>query len=160
MNKAFSQKCDDLHEHFKAIKLHNNKTTTAGADGHHKDTTHTKGTATPTRPPLNHMKTEEDERALRVERKEELHREQLKREAAAKKAYEEDPLNGNYGYLNIDATPNNIDTSGKKDTFLEITKKKEGEEVYFRARIQSLRKQSEFAFLESSRMLICCLSGL
>lgn len=89
------------------------------------------------------MKTEEDERALRIERQEELQREAIRREAAAKEAYENDPLNVNYGFLNIDATPNSIDTSGKKDTFLEIAKKNEGEEVYFRARIQSLRKQSE-----------------
>lgn len=148
LNKALSQKCEDLHEHFKAIKLHHNKSADHATSG--KDaTSHTtsaghKGTsAHPTRPALNHMKTEEDERALRVERQEELKREQLQREADAKAAYESDPLNGNYGYLNIDATPNAIDTSGRKDTFLEIAKKSEGEDVFFRARIQSLRKQSE-----------------
>lgn len=143
LNKALSQKCEDLHEHFKAIKLHHNKTAkatnTTTNDPHHPAA---KGNAA--RPPLNHMKTEEDERALRVERHEELQRENLKREAAAKYAYDTDPLNGNYGFLNIDATPNPIDISGKKDTFLEIAKKKEGDKVYFRARIQSLRKQSEF----------------
>lgn len=148
LNKVFSQKCEDLHEHFKAIKLHHSKasdsTATAKGNGAHAHAHAGSGSATPARPPLNHTKTEEDERALRIERQEELHRESLRREAAAKHAYENDPLNGNYGFLNIDATPNKgVDLSGKKDTFLEIAKKSEGDEVYFRARIQSLRKQSE-----------------
>ena len=143
LNKALSQKCEDLHEHFKAIKLHHNKTAKATDTTTH-DSHHPAAKGNAARPPLNHMKTEEDERALRVERHEELQREALKREAAAKYAYDTDPLNGNYGFLNIDATPNPIDISGKKDTFLDIAKKSEGEEVYFRARIQSLRKQSEF----------------
>lgn len=145
---SLNSACSDLHEHFKAIKLHhgksNEKTTSAAAVAAGAGAGHGTTTTGATRPHLEHRKTEEDERALRVERAEELEREHLAREAAAKEAYEKDPLKANYGFLNIDATPNNFDISGKKDTLLEIAKKKEGDQVFFRARLQSHRNQSEF----------------
>ena len=63
---------------------------------------------------MAHRKTEEDVRALRVDKQAELHKEQLERELGYKNAYEVDPLNRNYGFLNIDAKPNaNVETSGK-----------------------------------------------
>ena len=150
--------CNDAHEHFKAIK----KSLTGG--GKHKDDEagHRASSDGPARPGLVHHITEQDQRALKVDRQQEIQQEQLRRELAYKEAYEKDPLNGKYGFLNIDATPNAVDTTGKcvqpvavfaqreadicrnrKQTFTEIAEKKEGDEVYFRARIQSVRHQSE-----------------
>lgn len=42
--------------------------------------------------------------------------------------------------------------SRRKQTFLEIADKKEGDEVYFRARVQSVRHQSEASL---ARLAIC-----
>lgn len=133
--------CSDVAEHFKAIKLGLGKKNTAAHNDEHGRASHTAAAASG-RPGLHHTITEQDERALKVDRAAQLKEEQLAREAAYRDAYANDPLNANYGFLNIDATPNPIDTSGKKDTFREIAEKKEGEHVFFRARIQSTRHQS------------------
>ena len=155
--------CNDVQEHFKAIKK-----AIIGGGGAHKD--NGKVSSDSARPDLVHHITEQDQRALKVDKQAELQQEQLRRELAYKEAYENDPLNGKYGFLNVDATPNAVDTSGKsvicinqvvarrsgtepstcrKQTFLEIAEKSEGDEVYFRARIQSVRHQSESAMHDS-----------
>lgn len=95
----------DLHEHFMAIKAQEK-------NKHHSHGSSTSSSST--RPGMHHTKTEEDARALKVDRQAELHEEQIKRELAWKEAYEKDPLNIKYGFLNVDATPNqNVDISGK-----------------------------------------------
>lgn len=99
----------DLHSHFLAIKdqvLGHKR----GSPGSQSPRNSTDGH----RPVLTHRKTEEDMRALRVDRQVELHKEQLAREQGYKEAYENDSLNKHYGFLNIDATPNaNVQTTGK-----------------------------------------------
>lgn len=126
--KQASNKCKDLHEHFLAVKAgqkdkKSHKHDKHSDDGHASDKEKEKGRASTDgrkshdlnkRPNLAHMKTEEDARALKVDKQEELRQEQLRREMGYKKAYEEDPLNKNYGFLNIDATPNaGVDLTGR-----------------------------------------------
>lgn len=108
-------KCNDVHQHFLAIKsaLAGKKGSRGSQSPTRTSTESSEDSRRPVRPGMHHTKTEEDERALRVDKAVELQQAQLKRELAYKEAYESDPLNGNYGFLNVDATPNAVDTSGK-----------------------------------------------
>lgn len=108
LGRTSTEGCHDTHEHFKAIK----NALTGHKKGSHDGEATAAGPAA-ARPALAHHITEQDQRALKVDRQAELQQEQLARELAYKQAYERDPLNGKYGFLNIDATPNAIDTSGK-----------------------------------------------
>jgi hypothetical protein len=115
LERSDSTKCKDPHEHFLAVKANlgnkKNHDKTGSSSSPRASMDEKAATA---RPGMHHTLTEDDSRALKVDRAAELKQEQLQRELGYKEAYEKDPLNKHYGFLNIDATPNvGVDTSGK-----------------------------------------------